>query len=154
MTFPFDVKEMDYQDFRDASTLSNPRHTKRAVEVENDSSNPIPTYTTYGDPRILFGETVTVPDSDVVVLTYTVVEAELKITKVNLSCFTEGKVSFVVNLNTIATKRTAPGNPDAVISFEPFIELVTGDVVEVKFKARANSPVNEVESFINACGCL
>lgn len=153
MTFPFDVKEMENGNFRDASGVA-PRKTKRAVEIENSPANPIPTYQTFGEPKVIFDETLTIPDSDVVVILYTVTEPMLRVTKVNLSCFTEGKVSLVINSATVATKRTAPSKPDAVISFEPFIELVTGDVLEVKFKARPNSPVNEVESYINACGCL
>lgn len=152
MTFPFDVKEMENGNFRDASS-TGPRLTKRAVEVENDASNPIPTYQTYGTAKKLFGENSTDPDNEVDVLVYTVTETKLRILSVNLSCFIEGKMTVLVNGDKVATARTAPAKPDAQVIYSPFLELVTGDEIEVKFKARPNSPVSEVESFINACEC-
>lgn len=41
MSFPFDVKEMEKGNFRDAGD----RKTKRAVEIENSPSSPIPVST-------------------------------------------------------------------------------------------------------------
>jgi len=153
MTFPFDVKEMDNQDFRDASTIANPRHTKRAVEVENDASNPIPVFQTFGTTKLIFDEDVTDPDVDVSIINYSVTEVFLKVMTVNLSCHIEGKMTVLINGSKMATSRTAPAKPDASVRFEPFFELVTGDTIEVKFKARPNSKVAEVESYINACEC-
>jgi hypothetical protein len=150
MSFPFDVKEMENGNFRDASDKGN-RLTKRAVEIENNASNPVPVFQIYGIARKLFGETVTQPNTDVSVLTYSVTEDKLKILSVNISCFVEGKASFLVNGSVIATGRTAPGKPDINIDYIPHLELVSGDQLEVKFKARPHSPTTEVESFINAC---
>lgn len=149
MTFPFDVREMEYGNFRDASDVGD-RLTKRAVEIENDESNPIPVSPIYGTSGNLFSESNTDPDVDVVVLSYTVTQPKLRILSAKLSCFIEGKMTLLVNNNKIATSRTAPAKPDTGISFEPFLELVTGDILDVKFKARPNSAISEVESFINA----
>lgn len=153
MTFPFEVKEMDYHDFRDAATLANPRHTKRAVEIENEASNPVPVYQTHGITKLIYNETVTDPDVEVSVINYTVTEVFLKIITVNLSCYIEGKMTVIINGDKKATSRTAPAKPDCSVRFEPFFELVTGDTIEVKFKARPSSKIAEVESFINSCEC-
>lgn len=152
MTFPFDVREMENGNFRDASNIGD-RLTKRAVEVENQETNPVPVYQTFGTAKKLFGEGNTDPNNEVTVLSYTVTETKLRILSVNLSCFIEGKATFLVNGDKIATSRTAPAKPDCLIQYEPFLELVTGDILEVKFKARPNSAISEVESFINACEC-
>jgi hypothetical protein len=152
MTFPFDVKEMENGNFRDASNVA-PRKTKRAVEVENDPSNPVPVYQTHGITKLIFDESSTVPDTDVSVINYTVSEVFLKVITVNISCYIEGKMTVFINGSKKATARTAPAKPDASIRFEPFFELVTGDTIEVKFKARPDSKIAEIESFINACEC-
>lgn len=149
MTMPHPVQDREHLKFRDA-TLDR---SKVAVTIEQDPANPIPIYQTYGIAKKLFDETLSDPGNDVTVLAYTVTEVKLRILSVNLSCFIEGAASFLLNGNKVATSRTAPGKPDCLIKYEPFLELVTGDQLEVKFKARPNSPISEVESFINACEC-
>lgn len=143
------VKDLEQRKFR--TGLNNTR--KVAVTVEQDASNPIPTYPIYGDPVNFFGEASTDPDADVEVINETVSIACLRVMDINVSCFVEGKISVLVNGNPVGTARTAPGKPDAKVWFNPFIQLSQNDVLVVKFKARPNSKVAEVESFINACEC-
>lgn len=124
--------------------------TAQEVYVGNGDNAPVPTYQFYGTPTVLSGNGVTQPDNDAELISEVVTVDKLRIININVSCFVEGKTSFLVNGQVIATSRTAPSKPDAVIPFIPYYEALLGDVIEVKFKARPNSPIGEVESYINA----
>lgn len=132
--------------FRDAGG----DNSKVAVTIEQDESNPVPVYQSFGETRNLYDENSTDPGNEVIVLSYSVTQTSFRIVKASTSCHIEGKMIISVNGSNIATSRTAPGKPDAQVSWYPYLELVSGDEVEVKFKARPGSPVAEVESFINA----
>lgn len=120
------------------------------VYIGNSSSSPFPVFVVIGDIKTLFSSSVTIPDTDVTVISYTITEPKLRINKINLSCSIEGKMTFLVNSLPVATSRTAAGKPDAQIEYSPYIELSAGDMIEVNFKARQNSASSEVESYINA----
>lgn len=141
------IKDREFDKFRAAENdLSK-------VATVLEQIDPVPVFQTFGIAKKLFGQSVTDPDNDVTVITYAVTEDKLRILTVNLSCFIEGKMTVLINGVAVATSRTAPSKPDASVLYSPFLELVTGDEIEIKFKARALSPVSEVESYINACEC-
>lgn len=142
-----EIRDREYAKFRAASPGEL---SKVAVVVEQDPSNPIPITIVSGTNRYIFDESLTDPDVEKTILSYTITDASLGIKTVNLSCHIEGKTIFFINGGTIATSRTAPGKPDCEIKFDPPIEVVLNDVIEVKFKARPQSAIAEVESYINA----
>jgi len=141
-----EIRDREYAKFRPAGASDS----KVAVTIEQDNSNPIAVYQSFGDASNLYGEDVTDPGNDVVILSYSVTQTKFRIIKASTSCHIEGKMTVSVNGSSVATSRTAPGKPDAEVSWYPYLELVTGDSVEVKFKARPSSAISEVESFINA----
>lgn len=144
-----DLKTREYDKFREADLGL----TKVAVTIEQDASNPVPVYPIYGIPKNLYGDSATVPDTEVSVLTYTVIETKLRILSVNLSCSIEGKATVTVNGDKVATSRTGAGKPDSTIQFLPYYELLLDDVLEVTFTARPQSKITDVETYINACQC-
>jgi hypothetical protein len=143
------ARDKDNKSFVNSPTRG-PNYSAQETFVGNQLDSPIPVFQTFGTIKKLFNESITDPDVDVIVLSYVVTEDALRVLTANISCSIEGKMTFVINGQKIATARTAPAKPDAQIKYEPFLELVSGDVLEVKFKARPNSKVAEVESFINA----
>lgn len=143
-----DVREREYDKFRPADN----EKSKVAVVLEQEEA--IPVFQTFGTIKNIFNESLTDPGMDVDVITYTVTEPKLRVMKASVSCFVEGKMTLLVNGNKVSTCRTAPGKPDAATVFTPFIELVSGDQLKATFKARTNSPVAEIEIFINACECI
>lgn len=140
------VTDREFDKFRPADNDKS----KVAVTVEQDPSDPIPVYQSLGALKNFFGESLTVPGSEITVLTHNVTEVLLKIMIVKISCHIEGKMTVYVNGEKIVTARTAPGKPDAEISYGACIELVTNDVIDITFKARPDSKIAEVEAFINA----
>lgn len=101
-------------------------------------------------PNNLFDESTTIPDTEVSVTTHTVVGQKLFVYSTKVSCSIEGKALVVVNGNKIASGRTSPGSPESKMDFYPRLELSIGDVLEIKFKARQNSVIAEVEAYTNA----
>ena len=97
-----------------------------------------------------FNESTTSPGAEVLVDTYTVTVNPLFVFSVKVSCPIEGKALVVVNGTTVSSGRTSPGYPETKMDFYPRMELSIGDVLEIKFKARQNSAITEVESYINA----
>lgn len=142
-----EIRDREYARFRAATPGEL---SKVAVTIEQDPSNPVPVFISYGTIKTLYDDDVTIADTDVTVLSYTVTELKLGIQDINSSCSIEGKMTFLINGSPVATSRSAPGKPDLTIKYNPYIEVVSGDIIEVKFKARPLSAVTEVESYINA----
>jgi hypothetical protein len=143
------ARDRDYKSFVDSPSRGSD-YSAREVFVGNQENEPVPTYQALSTNKQLFDETLTDPDVYVSVLSHTVTDLKVRILSVNLSCHVEGKAIFTVNGDTVATSRTAPSKPDCKIEYVQFLELVTGDEIEVKFKARPNSAITEVESYIHA----
>lgn len=97
-----------------------------------------------------YDEAVTIPDTEVTVHTQTIAPTTLIVYMAKVSCPIEGRGILYVNSVKVASSRTAAGSPEGIMEFPKGLILSIGDELELKFKARANSAIAEVETFIHA----
>jgi hypothetical protein len=137
------VKDMEQAKFRQATD----KLVKVAVTVEQDE--PIPFVSDEGEPLFLSGQEPTDPNNEIEIIQHTVSAGLLlKVNRVIASCFVEGAMYLYADNVLKGSARTAPGKSEAVFEFNPAYRASSGEELSVKFKARPNSAVTEVECYL------
>jgi hypothetical protein len=137
MPFPFDVKEMEFKNFRDAGNGK----TKRAVEIENSSQNPVPVSITEQQGNFFqYNEVNSVAGNQVAGLFSYSVPSQSKLSLIRVFVSGDNKAIFEGKKNgqTIFKIRTWYGsfNGKIFLSGETFDE---GDTLLVSVENKSNS---------------
>lgn len=143
MSMSPNINDRELKKFREVSSSSD--LSKVAVVVEQ--TEPIPTAENFGFPFFISDEQDTNPAVDEVVLTTLYSGSmERRLNAFGVSCHVEGTASLYVDGNFIYSIRTNPSTSNPEFYFSPY-KVVSG-LIEVRFKARDNSPVTKVSAFI------
>jgi len=142
---PTTSQQREYNKFRPGQN----DQTKVATTIEQDSSNPIPTIEQQGQPFFESGEEITSPASEVLVLSFNYSGSlQRRMTKFGVSSSVEGVASLYIDGNKVYSIRTNAAISNPEFCFDPY-KIISG-LIELKFRARENSPITAVNAFI--CG--
>ena len=104
-----------------------------------------------GSPWTTWDQIATVPGTLAQILTFTVPAGVTRtISKAGISCSMTGCWELSVNDVVQLSGRTSPAYPDSFVKIPDGLPLAALDIVKLKFKARTNSPIVNVDGFIGA----
>lgn len=114
----------------------------------SESNEPIYIKSESGDRTNIFGEIATSPNSEVLVVSYTLTQS-LALCEVGLSSNVEGVGFLYLNDVKIRSLRTSPSEKNPSKPFQPNYRLPIGAKLDIKFTARANSAVTDIEAYLD-----
>lgn len=104
-----------------------------------------------GDEAHKAGSSVTVPGSEVDLISYTVPAGKIfNMLGAYVSCFQDGTMRVKINSSVVCTLRTGPGCPDASFFWIKPRKATEGQTVCVGFEALADSSPSDVEAYLDA----
>lgn len=124
------------------------------VLLDQDLSNPIPVVVVDQDPgtsQFYDAQGLTSPNVSVDLIDVVVpVSTTRYLSTITASCRQEGVLSITVDAVTILTLRTGPAQVTVEKLWKPLRPIVAGANIKVSFKARAGSPISDVEAYLSA----
>lgn len=120
-------------------------HTK----IGNKPNESIPVYITTPAGEEFFAQVqeTTDPGNDKIILTGQFTNETL-LSKLDVSCRAETKITFSVDGEFIAALRTGAAKPNASFQWEPKRTFPAGSTYEVKIKQRPESPIQDCEAHL------
>jgi len=118
------------------------------VKVGNTSTEAIPVYSSeLGTPKYFDIQNTTSPGIEKIIFSYLLIK-DLKLTKVAISCRQESTAYIKADGNTIASLRLGAARPTDSFSWEPTRLITMGANIQITIKARAQSPIVDVEAYL------
>jgi hypothetical protein len=147
------------RDDRDKNSFrESPQHgidyPARAVIIENDNTDPIPVYITDaepGTPTLITDERATDPGNQQELISFVVgVGVTLDLYQARVVTRVHGKWRVTVDGQLVGSGRTGPSISElSQFSWSPRLSATSGQNVKVLFTAHADTPMSEVEAYLN-----
>jgi hypothetical protein len=96
-------------------------------------------------------QTDTTPGSWQVLINETVGSGkQINLLRVDLTCRMDGVMEIYIDSDLIGSGRTGPAEKNIGFDWTPFYPAAVGEVIQVKFRAHSNKPIDKVEAYLQA----